>query len=120
MPLPLQGAAAGPRIEQVGLELHGDGVVVLATVTDPQGSDDLRDILQSIGVFPTPTCLGTPLVLRDDVLSGLEESFGTVAAPNSALHSALAGAQGPWPVEVDFRDLSGNRTRGRVLARIIR
>ena len=51
----------------------------------------------------------------------MEETFGTavVAADNPALYNAIA-ASNSWPVEVDFVDVEGHRTTGRVGARILR
>ncbi|HEX6307703.1 MAG TPA: hypothetical protein VFZ69_05905 [Longimicrobiales bacterium] len=120
--LPLAGVAAGPVVTDVALEVQSHGIVVLATATDPQGSTNLNYVVQQIGVFPdAPFCNEPPLVVQDDLAgSGIEESFGTVvvATADPALFSAIATAQS-WPVEVDFSDLDGNRTTGRVRARII-
>jgi hypothetical protein len=120
--LPLAGEAGAPIVVEVGLEVQTEGIVVVATATDPQGTEDLADVEQSIGVFPDARCTGTPIVLTDDLAgSGVEESFGMAvdAASNPALYAAISAAQ-TWPVEVDFRDRSGNRTQGRVLAQVIR
>jgi len=120
--LPLQGSAEAPSVTDVGLEVQTSGIVVVATVFDPQGSENLRDLLQTIGVFPDGLCASTPITIQDDIAaSGVEETFGTVvvAADNPALYSAIA-ASNSWPVEVDFVDVDGHRTTGRVRARIIR
>ena len=120
--LPLAGGAGAPVVVAVGLEVQTEGIVLVATATDPQGTDDLVDVEQSIGVFPDARCTGTPIVLVDDLAgSGVEETFGTAAdaATSPALYAAISAAQA-WPVEVDFRDRDGNRTQGRVLAQIIR
>lgn len=121
--LPLTGVAAGPTVVDVGLEIQpGVGVVIVATATDPQGDENLRDVLQSVGVFPDENCEGSPLTLRDDLVgSGIEETFGTAvdATDRPALFAAISAAL-DWPVEVDFVDLDGNRTTGRTRARIIR
>ena len=120
--LPLSGGPAAPVITDVGLEIQTSDIVIVATATDPQGSENLRDVLQSVGVYPDSECEGAPITLRDDlVASGVEETFGTVVdtSDNPALFAAIAAASF-WPVEVDFMDLDGNRTAGRLRARIIR
>jgi hypothetical protein len=120
--LPLTGVAAGPTVTDVGLEIQSSGIVVVATATDPQGSANLEDVVQSVGVFPDTECAASALVVQDDLVgSGIEETFGTVveAATNPALYEAISTAQ-RWPVEVDFKDRDANRTAGRVMARIIR
>jgi hypothetical protein len=120
--LPLRGNADGPTVTAVGLEIQSTEIVLVATATDPQGSANLRDIPQSIGVFPDNRCEGAPLRLEDDLAeSGVEETFGTVVTStgNAALYQAIAAASS-WPVEVDFIDVDGNGVAGRVGARIIR
>jgi hypothetical protein len=118
--LPISGDADGPLVTDVAIELQeGDGVIVLATATDPQGSRDLRDVPQIIRVFQDPGCEQSPIVMQDDLAgSGQEESFGSAAPWGSELYNAIAATEG-WPVEVDFRDTEGNATSGRVLARVI-
>lgn len=119
--LPLQGSAAAPRVVDVALEAQPSGIVILATATDPQGTEDLLGVLQAVGVYPDPGCQEAPLVMRDDLAgSGVEESFGMVvdAAASPALYAAIAAAD-EWPVQLDFRDASGNRTTGIILARVI-
>jgi hypothetical protein len=108
-------------ITDVGLEVQNEGIVVLATATDPQGSENLRDIPQIIRVFQDARCEGSPIVLQDDlVASGVEESFGTaVPASNGPLFSAISAAAS-WPVELDFADADGNSTSAQVLARVLR
>ncbi len=119
---PLRGAASGPTIVDVGLEVQTGGIVLVATATDPQGTSNLIGVLQSASVFPDTRCVGVPLQMQDDLAgSGLEETFGTVvdATTNRPLYLAIAAAT-RWPVAVDFRDKDGNRTTGRVMARIER
>jgi hypothetical protein len=118
--LPLSADPAGPTVVDVALEPQtGDGLVVLATVTDPQGIDNIRDVLQSIGVFPDAVCQGTPIVVQDDLgCSDCEESFGPAVPPSAPLFNEIAAAQ-TWPVTLDFADVDGHRTQGRVLARIV-
>jgi hypothetical protein len=118
--LPLTGPPAGPTISDVAIEAQtGDGIVVLATATDPQGGDNLRDVLQTIGVFPDERCEGDPILLQDDLVdSGVEESFGIAASASSPLLAEIA-ASTTWPVSVDFSDLDGNRVTANVIARII-
>lgn len=122
-PLPLSGTPGAPTVTDVTLELQpGEGVVVVATATDPQGDADLRDVVQAVGVFPDLECRGAPLVVRDDLAgSGVEETFGTAvdAATRPDLYAAIEAEAG-WPVEVDFADAGGSRTTGRVLARVAR
>ena len=121
--LPLSGSGDGPVVTDVALEVQeGEGIVVVATATDPQGTENLRDVVQSIGVFPDAGCEGAPIVVSDDLSgSGIEETFGTAvdASGNPALFAAIAAAT-HWPVEVQFADADGNRTVGRVSARVIR
>ena len=118
--LPLQGAAVGPVIVDVTLEVQPGGIVVLATATDPQGSANLLNVIQSIGVFPDRDCEGDPIVVQDDLAgSGVEESFGTAvdAVADVTLYGMIAGAA-TWPVTVDFEDLDGNRTTGQIRAAV--
>ena len=121
--LPLSGGASGPTIVDVGLEVQeGSGIVVVATATDPQGTADLEDVIQSVGVFRSDGCEGAPIVLQDDLVgSGVEETFGTAveASTDPALYGTIAAAAS-WPVEIAFSDKSGNRTSGRVSARVFR
>jgi hypothetical protein len=107
-------------VTDVSIELQrSDGVIVLATVTDPQGSDNLEDVPQIIKVFQDAGCQESPIVLQDDIAgSGMEESFGMAAPRSSPLYANISGAES-WPVELDFRDLDGNTTSGRVLARVV-
>ena len=118
--LPLSGDANGPLVTDVAIELQeDDGVVVLATATDPQGSRDLRDVPQIIRLFQDAGCERSPIVMQDELAgSGQEESFGSAAPWGSELYGAIAATVG-WPVELDFRDTDGNATSGRVLARVI-
>lgn len=119
--LPLSGSSAAPSIVAVTLEVQPSGIVVLATATDPQGTENLLGVNQVISVFPDARCTGTPRVLEDDLAgSGVEESFGTAveAGADAALYGAIAAAA-TWPVEVDFSDQDGNRTLGRVSATVI-
>jgi hypothetical protein len=118
--LPLSGNSDGPLVTDVAIELQeGDGVVVLATATDPQGTSDLRDVIQIIRVFQDSRCDRSPIVLQDDLAgSGQEESFGSAAPRESQLYDAIAATES-WPVELDFRDVDDNMTQGRVLARVI-
>ncbi len=118
--LPLMGNPDAPVVTDVALEPQaGEGIVVLATVTDPQGSDNMENVFQTIRVFQDARCQGSPIVIQDELsCSGCEQSFGTaVPATNHALFSAIAAAES-WPVAVDFRDIDDNSTSGRVLARV--
>ena len=119
--LPLDGEQNAPVITDVALEAQtGDGIVVLVTAADPQGSENLRDVLQIVRVFQDNRCDGSPIVVQDDLAySGVQESFG-VAVPfsNQALFNTIA-ASASWPVALDFTDANGNATSGRVMARII-
>jgi hypothetical protein len=119
--MPLSGSADAPSVTDVGLEVQASGIVIVATVTDPQGSPNLLGVNQSIGIFPDDACGGTAIVLVDDIAySGVEETFGTVvdASANPALYNAISAAAS-WPAQVEIVDLDGNRTFGRVRARII-
>ena len=119
--LPLSGEQNAPVITDVALEAQSDdGIVVLVTAADPQGSENLRDVLQIVRLFQDQRCEGSPIVLQDDLAySGVEESFGTaVPTSNQPLYNAIAGAES-WPVALEFSDANGNTTSGRVMARII-
>jgi hypothetical protein len=119
--LPLAGATNAPTVIDVGLEIQTEGVVLVATATDAQGDANVQGVLQTTGVFPDAGCAGAPIVLQDDLAySGLEETFGTVVTftDNPRLYHTIAAAAN-WPVEVDFVDVDGNQTTGRVRARII-
>ncbi len=119
--LPASGAANAPVVTDVALEVqNGDGIIALATATDPQGDDNLRDVPQTLGVFPDKLCEGAPIVLLDDLVgSGIEESFGIVVPITHPLYAAI-GAEESWPVAIDFKDADGNLTSIRVQARIIK
>lgn len=120
-PLPLRSGAAAPVVTEVTLEVQTSGIVLAATADDPQGTSDLLGVRQTAGIFPDMRCEGMPLLLGDDLAgSGLEETFGTVAdaVAHRSLYTAISTAE-RWPVVVDFRDKSGNRTTGRVMARVI-
>ncbi len=119
--LPLTGEADAPVLVDLALEAQvGEGIVVLATATDPQGDEDIRDVPQTIRVFQDARCEASPIVLQDDLAgSGVEESFGVaVPATNKSLFATIAAAES-WPVEVEFRDIDENLTSGRVSARVI-
>ena len=119
--LPLSGEQNAPVITDVALEAQtGDGIVVLVTAADPQGSENLRDVLQIVRVFQDQRCDGSPIVVQDDLAySGVQESFGVAVPPsNQALFNTIAAATS-WPVALDFTDANGNATSGRVMARII-
>ncbi len=118
--LPLTGEANAPVVTDVALEAQtGDGIVVLATATDPQGSGDLENVPQTIRVFQDALCEESPIVLQDDLAgSGVEESFGIAVPTSDPLFAAISEAES-WPVEIEFRDGDDNSTSGRVLARVI-
>ena len=97
--LPLSGEQNAPVITDVALESQtGDGIVVLVTAADPQGSENLRDVLQIVRVFQDERCDGSPIVLQDDLAySGVQESFGVaVPSSNHALFNTIAAADS-WP-----------------------
>jgi|SRR5690606_38957999 len=119
--LPLSGAANAPVVTDVALEVQPGEIVLLATATDPQGSANIIGVVQQIAVFRDEHCEDPPILAQDDLAgSGVEESFGTVVegAGNLELFTMIANADS-WPVEVDFQDIDGNRTTGRVRARVI-
>src|SRR3954470_13209426 len=93
--LPLHGDPDGPTVVDAVLEPQtGDGLVVLATVTDPGGVDNMRDVLQTIGVFPDAVCQGTPIMVQDHLgCTDCEESFGPAVASNTPLFNEVAAAQ---------------------------
>lgn len=120
--LPVAGNPNAPLVTDVTLEAQvGEGIVVLATATDPQGSDNLLNVLQAIRVFQDSRCDASPIVIQDDLAgSGVEESFGiAVPATNHALFATIAAAE-TWPVAVEFRDLDDNVTSAQVRARVVR
>jgi hypothetical protein len=120
--LPLVGATDAPVITDVALECQAQSLVVLATATDPQGTPNLLNILQEVGVFPDVDCQGAPIIVQDDLAgSGLEESFGDafLATANQALYDQICACNS-WPVNVRFLDANGNINSGRVLARVTR
>lgn len=119
--LPFNGGANAPTVTHVGLEVQESGIVLVATATDPQGSSDLLGVQQSAGVYQDAACRTTPIMLTDDLSgSGVEETFGTAvdAAESPQLHGTIAAAAS-WPVLIDFRDVSGNRTAAVVRARVL-
>ena len=119
-PLPLSQSADGPVVVDVGLEVEEVGIILVATATDPQGGDNLRDVVQRIDVFQNVTCDGPVIPIDDDLVdSGVEETFGAVISAQGArpLYNDVAGRT-EWPVRVEFRDIDGNVTAGRVLARV--
>jgi hypothetical protein len=120
--LPVAGNPNAPLVSDVTLEAQvGEGIVVLATATDPQGSDNLLNVLQTIRVFQDSRCDASPIVIQDDLAgSGVEESFGiAVPAANHALFATIAAAE-TWPVAVEFRDLDDNSTSAQLRARVVR
>lgn len=119
--LPVQGSSNAPLVTDVALEVqNGEGIVLHATASDPQGGDDLQDIPQIIRVFQDPLCETSPIVLQDDLVSsGVEETFGTAVERGTSLYHAIAAAES-WPVELDFRDADDNTTSATVLARVFR
>ena len=120
--LPFTDSADAPTLTDVALECQSSDLVALATATDPQGTDNLLNVLQTIGVYPNEDCTGTLLTIQDDLVgSGVEETFGTVvdAADHPDLFDQICGCN-RWPVEVLFSDADGNTTRGRVAARVFR
>jgi hypothetical protein len=119
--LPVAGNPNAPLVTDVTLEAQvGEGIVVLATATDPQGSDNLLNVFQTIRVFQDSRCDASPIVIQDDLAgSGVQESFGiAVPATNHALFATIAAAES-WPVGVEFRDLDNNATSAQVLARVV-
>lgn len=118
--LPFGQSADAPTLVEIKLECQPKSIVVLATVTDAQGTDNLLQINQTIGVFPDKDCRETSIVVEDDLAgSGLEESFGDVilASENPDLYALICSRE-TWPVEVEFRDADGNTTTERVVATV--
>jgi hypothetical protein len=119
--LPFSQSPDGPTLTEIKLECQSTSIVVLATVTDPQGTPNLLGIIQTIGMFPDKDCAETALELEDDLAgSGLEESFGDVVlvSENQVLYDKICACES-WPVEVTFKDGDGNVTAGRVVATVI-
>jgi hypothetical protein len=118
---PLTGEANAPVVTDVALEVQaGEGIIALATASDPQGSENIQQVPQILRVFQDTRCDASPIVVQDDLAySGVEESFGTVVQANQALFTTISQADS-WPVAVEFRDIDENITSGRVLARVLR
>jgi hypothetical protein len=94
-------------------------MVVLATATDPQGTDNMVNVVQTIGVFADAVCRDAPIVVQDDLAcSGCEESFGTLVSATHPLYQQIAAAE-TRPVVLAFSDVDGHQTLGRVLARVV-
>jgi hypothetical protein len=119
--LPFSGSAEAPVLTDVGLEVQVDGIVPVATATDPQGFPNVDGVLQTLGVYPDTRCEGLPVEVQDDLAGvGIEETFGTaVPATEADFYGAIAAAA-TWPVRVRFSDVDGNVTEGDVSARLIR
>ena len=103
------------------LEVQDSGIVLFAWVTDPQGSDDLEGVRQTIGVYLNSACESSTIDATSDIhRSGRKESFGTVVRSDSdaSLYAAIS-ASSEWPVHVDLVDKHGHRTSGRVSARVV-
>jgi hypothetical protein len=118
--LPFSQSADAPTLTEIKLECQSGSIVVLATVTDPQGTPNLLGITQTIGVFPDKDCGDAAIEVEDDLAgSGLEESFGDVVlvTENQALYDQICACES-WPVEVTFEDGNGNVTAGRVVATV--
>jgi hypothetical protein len=119
--LPFSGSVDAPTVTDVGLEVQPGGIVPVATASDPQGFDDVRDVSQFIGVYPDARCEGMPVTVSDDLAgSGIEETFGTAISASEDAYDAIATATASWPVHVRFSDRDGNVTEGDVLARLVR
>lgn len=118
--IPFSGSGNAPRITSVILEVQDHGVVAAATATDPQGTDNVLNIQQSFSVFRNARCEGTTILIRDDIASGQEETFGTVfeKSTDGALYNAIKAAT-TWPVTLDFVDRDGNRTTGKFRAQVV-
>ena len=119
--LPLVDGPDAPSLIDMKLECQPQSVVVLATATDPQGSANLQDVMQTIGVYTDRSCSGTPLTVQDDFVGvDVEESFGDAfrRADNPALYDQICGCT-QWPVLVDMVDADGHTTTGRVVAAVI-
>jgi hypothetical protein len=118
--LPFSQSADAPTLVDIKLECQPNSIVVLATVTDAQGTPNLLQINQTIGVFPDKDCQETSFEVEDDLAgSGLEESFGDVVltVENPDLYALICSCE-TWPAEVEFRDADGNTTTGRVVATV--
>lgn len=117
---PLTGEAEAPVVTDVALEVQpGEGIIVLATASDPQGSENIQQVPQIIRVFQDAQCDASPIVLQDDLAySGVQESFGTAVPSDMPLFTTISQADS-WPVAVDFRDIDENTTSGRLLARVL-
>ncbi len=118
--LPVSANANAPVVTDVALEVQSSVIVLHCTVTDPQGTVDLQNIDQTIGVFQDQDCGSTTIDLVDDISeSGTEETFGTVVelATNPDLYNAIAAAT-TWPVQLHIVDAGGNATHARVRARV--
>jgi hypothetical protein len=121
MSFPIMGNVEGPVVTDVSIELVGSDAILRATATDPQDSPNLAGVGQSIGVFQDRLCSTETVVIQQIVESGVQKTFGPVATvqDNPPLYTAIAASLS-WPVEVEFTDVDGNKTMGRVRARIPR
>ena len=120
--LPLAGDIAGPTVTDVRLQFEGSFIVAHAIATDPDGTDDLVNVLQQITVFQDDRCTGGFIILRETLMaSGMDQSFGIAVTFNEdqSLYNELVFAV-TWPVGVVFSDASGHTTTGRVRARVVR
>jgi hypothetical protein len=120
--LPLSGSPDGPTVTDVRLQFEGSIIYAHVIATDPQGTDDLLNVIQRITVFQDRQCAGSFVTLRKSLMgSGVDESFGAVLTfgEDQSLYNEMVFAV-TWPVGVVVADASGNATMGRVLARVVR
>ena len=121
--LPLRATPPAPVLTAIRLECQeGRYLNLMATVTDPQGDADLRDVPQVFQVFDGPDCARARWTVTDDVAgSGLDESFGVVFERDTAptVFDAICASE-RWPVRAQLRDASGSRTEGLVSAVVSR
>lgn len=121
--LPFSSSEPAPEVTDVTLDVQDDQrVVLLATITDPQGDENIQNIEQTISVFRDNQCQTTTVTLTDDfACSGCEESFGAlVTLDDDEQFFQAINASAVWPVEVDIQDADGNTTSGQLLAEVER
>ncbi len=126
--LPLQGGPDSPVVASISYKCatqctpqynHTCIRVTVASVTDPQGIADLKNIHQTLRVFPDAQATGLPEQKFFEVETyGIY--FGGAAAGDYYLDATAiqnaACAAASWPMEVVAADASGHLTTGKFLA----
>jgi len=119
-PLPLGAGGDAPTVVDVRLDCDSSDLVLNLTVEDPQGIADIYPVDQIARVYTSSDCSGSPIELIEDIaVLGDEESFDVAISQvdDPALYATVS-ASPTWPVYVDIRDTTGNRSTGVVAARV--